>query len=68
MAQYVSLSIPASITRGVLIPISRISTLNIPFPTAANALLVKQVIEVDKPLRPTELRRTLEVEDSTLVV
>ncbi|GAA5858608.1 hypothetical protein JCM5353_004515, partial [Sporobolomyces roseus] len=43
-------------------------SIKIPFPSAANATLVKQVIEVDKPLRPSELKRSLEVVDSSLVV
>ncbi|GAA5922843.1 CTAG/PCC1 family protein [Sporobolomyces koalae] len=43
-------------------------SIELPFPSAANALLVKQVIEVDRPLRPTELKRVLEVKDASLVV
>ncbi|GAA6013360.1 hypothetical protein JCM11491_006366 [Sporobolomyces phaffii] len=43
-------------------------SIKIPFPTAANALLVKQVIEVDPVLRPSELKRSLEVQDASLVV
>ncbi|GAA6059370.1 hypothetical protein JCM10212_003268 [Sporobolomyces blumeae] len=43
-------------------------TVSIPFPSADNARLVQQVIEVDKPLRPTELKRKLKVQDSSLVV
>ncbi|GAA5998600.1 hypothetical protein JCM5350_005061 [Sporobolomyces pararoseus] len=43
-------------------------SMKIPFPTTANARLVKQVVEVDKPLRPSELKRSLEVEDTSLVV
>ncbi|CEQ42945.1 SPOSA6832_04826, partial [Sporobolomyces salmonicolor] len=43
-------------------------SITIPFPASAHALLVKQVIEVDKPLRPSELTRALEVHDTELVV
>ncbi|GAA5862527.1 hypothetical protein JCM1840_004213 [Sporobolomyces johnsonii] len=43
-------------------------SITIPFPSSANALLVKRVIEVDKPLRPSELTRALEVQDTELVV
>ncbi|GAA5908108.1 chromatin DNA-binding EKC/KEOPS complex subunit PCC1 [Sporobolomyces salmoneus] len=43
-------------------------SIKIPFPSAANAVLVKQVIEVDEPLRPTELKRSFEIEGSSLVI
>ncbi|GAA5845547.1 hypothetical protein JCM3766R1_000778 [Sporobolomyces carnicolor] len=43
-------------------------SIKIPFPSPANATLVKRVIEVDQPLRPSELKRTLEIEGSSLVV
>ncbi|BGP45446.1 hypothetical protein JCM10450v2_001265 [Rhodotorula kratochvilovae] len=42
-------------------------SLKIPFPSADNATLVKRVIEVDKPLRPSELTRELTVEGPVLV-
>ncbi|ORY80300.1 transcription factor Pcc1-domain-containing protein [Leucosporidium creatinivorum] len=42
--------------------------LTIPFPSPANAELVKRVVEVDKPLRPSELSRTLTVDGSSLIV
>ncbi|KAK4703053.1 EKC/KEOPS complex subunit LAGE3/PCC1, partial [Phenoliferia sp. Uapishka_3] len=40
----------------------------LPFPSAANALLVKQVVEVDELLRPNDVSRTLTVSDCTLHV
>ncbi|GAA5909242.1 hypothetical protein JCM6882_003776 [Rhodosporidiobolus microsporus] len=43
-------------------------SLSIPFPSAANATLVKRVIEVDRVLKPSELTRTLTVEGASLVI
>ncbi|GAA5981408.1 hypothetical protein JCM10908_004100 [Rhodotorula pacifica] len=43
-------------------------TLTIPFPSPENATLVKRVIEVDKPLRPSELTRSMQVEGANLTV
>ncbi|GAA6002805.1 hypothetical protein JCM10207_007691 [Rhodosporidiobolus poonsookiae] len=43
-------------------------SLSIPFPSADAATLVKRVVEVDQPLRPSELSRSLVVEGSNLVV
>ena len=45
-----------------------LSAVDLPFPSAANALLVKCVIEVDQLLRPAEVIRTLSVSDCTLHV
>ncbi|GAA5997168.1 chromatin DNA-binding EKC/KEOPS complex subunit PCC1 [Rhodotorula paludigena] len=42
-------------------------SLSIPFPAPENATLVKRVVEVDKPLRPSELSRELTLDGSTLV-
>ncbi|POY71199.1 hypothetical protein BMF94_5510, partial [Rhodotorula taiwanensis] len=44
------------------------STLSLPFLSPDNASLVKRVIEVDRPLRPSELSRTMDVEGSSLSV
>jgi hypothetical protein len=43
------------------------SSLSIPFPSPDNATLVKRVVEVDKPLKPSELERHLEVQGNLLV-
>ncbi|GAA5938658.1 hypothetical protein JCM10213_006993 [Rhodosporidiobolus nylandii] len=42
-------------------------SISIPFPAAESATLVKRVIEVDKPLKPSELTRVLRVDGSALV-
>ena len=43
------------------------SSLRIPLPSPDTALLVKRVIDVDKPLRPRELTRDLTLEGPVLV-
>ncbi|GAA5858852.1 hypothetical protein JCM8547_005013 [Rhodosporidiobolus lusitaniae] len=42
-------------------------SLALPFPSSANATLVKRVTEVDRVLKPSELERTLVVEGNNLV-
>lgn len=42
--------------------------MTLPFPLSTQAELVKRVVDVDKPLRPTEVKRELRVEGLDLIM